>query len=275
MAMRVDEIVFIGTHDSAAYKFLGIAMPGNLVPGLSMKLLEFARKTILRDIINDWTLTQELSIYEQLKLGVRAFDMRFSQSNGVLLFSHSFSCILASDFCEQVQRFITENPGEIILIKVKPDWMYRNYLTLDHWKSFYLMCKNTFGNFMYPRAETMPFVEDCTYTGRSIFVDIYYDNMNSANVPLMFWTDYINRTFAQYDLFQSPSNNIVRNDVLRRIFLFGIGKKSLRNFGRPASKLYEEAPYKNAVNIWWMDFPAFSLMKKILIENPRKIFLAI
>lgn len=269
MSLKVDQMVLIGTHDSAAYQFLGISMPGNLVPGLSMKFLEFARKTVLKGIINDWTLTQELSIYEQLKLGVRAFDMRFSQSKNQLLFSHSFSCILASDFCEQVQRFITENPGEILIIKVKHDWMYRNDLTLEHWKAFYDLCEKSFGNFIYPRAETMPLVEDCKKTGRSIFVDIYYDNMNSADIPLLFWVDYINRTFAQRDLFQSPSNEIVKNDVLRRIFCFGIGKKNLRNFGRPTSELYEEAPYKNVVNIWWMDFPAVELMKRIHADNPR------
>jgi hypothetical protein len=262
---KITDLTFVGTHDSAAYQFSGVYMPDDIVPGLSMKFLEFLRKfCCIKQIINDWTLTQDQSIYNQLQMGIRVLDLRLSQVNNVLMLSHSFSCLYLKDFFIQLQQFILENPTEIIIIAIKPDWIHRNGVTVNHWNQFYTMANEYIGNSLYPRAVETPTVQQCIDTHKNVFIDIYYDGMIDSDIPENFWINFVNR-FNQGNLFDSPSNDIVKQDVIHRIFCkcFGYQKKTLRNFSKTPEEFYNTFQTPNEIRIWWMDFPSLSFVNKL------------
>jgi hypothetical protein len=214
-------------------------------------------------MVSDWTLTQDQSIYNQLKLGIRVFDLRLAQVNNTLMLSHSFSCLYVKDFFVQLQTFLNENPTEIIIIAIKPDWIHRNSVTTSHWDQFYKMANEYIGSRLYPRTPEMPTVEMCK--NKNVFIDIYYDGMIANDIPENFWTNFINQ-FSQGVLHDSPSNDIVKQDIIHRIFCtcFGYKKKTLRNFSKTPEEFYETYQNPKSINIWWMDFPTQSFVNKLL-----------
>ena len=62
------DILLPGTHDTAGFRF-EIPYPENFT---------------------DWTRTQEHSVYEQLNMGIRVFDLRVTVWNTTLYHTHYF-----------------------------------------------------------------------------------------------------------------------------------------------------------------------------------------
>ena len=66
---------------------------------------------------------QSLSIKEQLKLGVRFFDIRLQLKNNELVVVHSFvdQATDFSDVLADMSAFLNENPSEFLLVSIKED----------------------------------------------------------------------------------------------------------------------------------------------------------
>jgi len=240
---KVSDLKFAGSHDSAAYQFANVYMSGKLA-GLSLKFLEFLRRGCFKNIISDWTLTQDKTIYEQLNMGVRAFDLRISQVKDRLMLSHSFGCLWLEDFYEQLTEYMDHNKA-VVLIFVKPDWIHKTKLTMKHWEQFYEMSYKYLLPRMMSRGD-IPTVWECPET--CAFVNVYYDGYTNQQIPYHFWTN-LNAHFAQVYLTKTPTVSVVRKDVLLRIFCPFYKKKSLRS---------ENPPTIDTINsgIYWMDFPS-------------------
>lgn len=104
----IKDIVFPGSHDSLTYSSSNINKLWWL-PGLNYK-------------INRWGQTQKLSIFRQLKLGIRCFDVRIILSEDNKCYGiHTFLFSELNKAIKDFLKFIKENPYEIIIIR------YRSY----------------------------------------------------------------------------------------------------------------------------------------------------
>ncbi len=122
---KIEELYIPGTHDSACY-----SMNYNTRSTLYSKL-DFLFQLIgpLFCITNKFTQTQSMSIYNQLMLGVRFLDLRICMYDGVYYCSHSYMCGPLENYLYQINKFIDENPGEVIIVGYKPDYPHRNSIT--------------------------------------------------------------------------------------------------------------------------------------------------
>lgn len=258
----INKLHLIGTHDSAAFQFSGDYMPNNIVEGLSMRVLEFLRYFwCINQILKDWTFTQNMNIYEQLKLGVRVFDLRLAVTvANKLVLAHSFGCLSVIDFFDQVKKFLLENDKEVIIIFVKPDWIHRDNVTASVWSRFYKSAIYSIGELLFPmRYNSLPTLLECTE--KRVFIDV----PSMIDVPLQFWT-ILRSQFNEASLNDSPSNEIVKQDILDRFLKFRYKKKTLANFSKTPDEFYQEYN-DNIERIWWMDFPTIEFVNKINARN--------
>ncbi|KAH0791660.1 phosphatidylinositol-specific phospholipase C [Histomonas meleagridis] len=95
-ATPLNRIKIPGTHDSGTYEMDG----------------------------HNWYQTQDFSITEQLKLGVRYFDLRCMESDGVPMIHHGKGVLavignsLETDL-DMIRLFVDGHPGEIVMVKIK------------------------------------------------------------------------------------------------------------------------------------------------------------
>ena len=80
--------------------------------------------------VKDYTLCQGLSVYEQLKSGVRFLDLRISlykvdkndgKSFGQYYCSHTFLTVPFEEVVYDLYRFLSENPTETVLSIIRGD----------------------------------------------------------------------------------------------------------------------------------------------------------
>ena len=76
------------------------------------------------DTGNKWTQTQKKSIKEQLKSGIRFFDIRLVHDNGVLKLCHDFVVFdktLTEDVLRTTAEFLRDHPSETVIMTLKED----------------------------------------------------------------------------------------------------------------------------------------------------------
>lgn len=113
------ELCFPSTHNSATF----MMDPSTLAWS---KLLHVTPH--LRGFVAQWTCCQSLTLYEQLRLGVRALDLRISTHAGTLWVSHKLACVPLAFALLDVRRFLMQTQREVVLVFVKPDWDHREGL---------------------------------------------------------------------------------------------------------------------------------------------------
>lgn len=258
---KLKDLVLIGSHDSAAYKFLGAYMPGGFLPGkLSLKFVEFCRQkcSIVNKIVSDWTLTQSVDIYEQLLLGVRVFDFRVAFVDNTFLFAHSFSCEKVEPILQQIKKFVEHHTSEVVIIYIKSDWHNRETMTNETYKKLEELLIKFLGEYVRNHSSQSPLVSDCQKDNKRIIFSI--NGLGSINLFGKNWSDIHLKMPKKFYINNTPDVNDVRNDILKRIFLpCGYIKKTLKNWGPSSNEKLQEYFYdrgvnKYDVNIWWFDF---------------------
>lgn len=129
-------IILPGTHDSGAYKL-------ELDKTLENKNINTLSKIgnvlpCVKEIIKNWTLTQNKSLYEQLKMGIRCLDLRLSYDKKIndYYVTHSFVLLSITDAFEQIKKFLYEHNKEVVVVTIKDDWTHRH-----NYDNSYLMNK--------------------------------------------------------------------------------------------------------------------------------------
>src|SRR5262249_18657278 len=74
----ITALILPKTHDSGAYTFRDFNKTPSGTWGRIAKVARIGKILGLKNYIRDWTRCQRLSIYEQLKQGIRAFDFRIT-----------------------------------------------------------------------------------------------------------------------------------------------------------------------------------------------------
>ena len=139
-------LIIPGTHDSAAYTLTPLA-------GAQKNYLNRAAQApligrIVRSIGAISAVTQKLTIKEQLQAGVRSLDLRILYSAeprpGHFSLGHNLTCITLNTCFADIDAFLHENPSEIIIVNIKPDWDNKDTLTPDKQTALNILLINTF-----------------------------------------------------------------------------------------------------------------------------------
>lgn len=200
-SMPINQLCLPGTHNSGAYN-LDLAHPIVNSTSSFSKTLKLVKKLrylpFLKYKIASFTLCQDYTIYQQLKMGVRFLDLRLSyRDNGDIstlplmpevdehvsnfYITHTFTCIPLHDALSDIVKFVTEYPTEIIILSIKPDWEHRSVMI-----SAYPVIKNYLVNYLAPSQITFPSISRMNLNGHSIIM--FYDTLNneySWNINLL------------------------------------------------------------------------------------------
>lgn len=124
----LNELLLPGTHDSGANRVDFSKTPAflNWQQRISYKLLSFpVINTIARGFIENWTVTQNASIGEQLENGVRLLDLRLGKADtGDLHLAHTFLLDSFENSLKEIEKFIDNYPGEVVVINLDKDFPY-------------------------------------------------------------------------------------------------------------------------------------------------------
>ena len=107
------ELYIPASHNSAGYRTI-------LAPVLNST-------STVASVYNNFTLTQELNIYDQMRAGVRLLDIRVNtEMKDIPYISHTAFCIPLKKCFDDIVRFLNENPTEVIIILLKRDSHFSN-----------------------------------------------------------------------------------------------------------------------------------------------------
>ena len=123
----INRIIVPATHDSGAYN---IDYQNPTGGAKFRRLSRFINCCCcFQGLVNNWTKTQNMSIYTQLVSGIRFFDLRLSVDNNIFYVTHRFTCIYLERVFYDIIRFNQEHPNEIIFLTITFDYNHRQLNT--------------------------------------------------------------------------------------------------------------------------------------------------
>lgn len=137
----IKDIVFPGTHDSLAYSTADIRR--KYKKSNNNKLFNLINKVWwlpgINYKINRWSKTQNLTILNQLKRGIRSFDIRIVLGDDNKCYGiHTFIFTQLNQAIENILEFIKDNPHEIIIIRYRSYSKYCDKIFLDKLQKYIL-----------------------------------------------------------------------------------------------------------------------------------------
>lgn len=117
--LQLNQLVLPGTHDSGTYNL----SKEKLAPDAEDSIKQIWNLRAdgsfgIEDFIHDWAKCQNLKFYDQLNNGIRYFDLRVCWIDNAFHTCHSLVGDLISDIISNINKFLSENPKEIIVVKV-------------------------------------------------------------------------------------------------------------------------------------------------------------
>ena len=111
---KLTQICLPGSHQSGTYHMQQKLKPIPMVEG--------------------WSRCQRLSIYDQLRAGIRFLDLRVMDHSGDVWLHHNLVvCIKFKDVLLQVQTFISEHPTEIVGLYLSADGKQVDWALCDNY----------------------------------------------------------------------------------------------------------------------------------------------
>lgn len=149
---RIDQIKLLGSHDSGAYKLdlnASTRMEKTPILNLFKDLAEV--DPLIFQIVSNLTLSQPLSVFEQLEQGVRAFDFRilYNQTGGEFYLSHSYATVPLEPVLFQIRQFLLEHTGEVLVIQMEDDYEHRQQTSPFNSQAA-LIVEKALGSFLIP-----------------------------------------------------------------------------------------------------------------------------
>ena len=195
---NLSDITLPGTHNSAAYdlttKFnendsqynyiqeatLGVDLPNKLIAPFACR----------------FALTQSLSISEQLRAGIRYFDLRVDYDDETSLFRtfHLLFGLPIQDILKQIQDFIKTNPSEIIVIEMRE--LLSASVTAQKKQELTHIILDFFGSALYPVTNALPTIGEMQAAGTTVIVAVQDGDINSSSDLIWPTSGKIRDTFA-------------------------------------------------------------------------------
>lgn len=120
--LKLSEIYLPGTHNSFCYT-VSFDKKTELYKNLD---LVYNIAGYFPEITQNFTLNQDLSVYDQLNIGTRILDLRISYYDNIYYCSHTYYCTTLIDILTQINNFMLENPNEFIIIRYKEDQKHKD-----------------------------------------------------------------------------------------------------------------------------------------------------
>lgn len=183
----ITQLKLVGSHNSASYK-VNYALP--IDKKMYLYLMKYTHYFGTSFFVSRWVKCQELSIYDQLKLGVRFLDLRiaYRETDNTFYCTHTFTCCKLVEVLSDIKRFIKEHDTEILLINISIDsvFKYQNYdkIINDMTAIFYKILDNEL--YQYIPTNILPSYNEIKTLQKSIllFFNIYYIE---TEIPTYFW----------------------------------------------------------------------------------------
>eukprot|EP01119_Soliformovum_irregulare_P016455 TRINITY_DN4759_c0_g1_i1.p1 TRINITY_DN4759_c0_g1~~TRINITY_DN4759_c0_g1_i1.p1 ORF type:complete len:429 (+),score=115.85 TRINITY_DN4759_c0_g1_i1:87-1289(+) len=195
----LSEITFPGTHDSGTYDLMYRVSP-ELVPWeaeLLDVIEDVAPEDEVFDIINGWSKAQNFSLYDQLVMGIRYFDIRVCWDSDTNLFRIHHLIMSNTSLQEslsQIASFLNEHPSEFLIIQLS------HFAGLSHQNHVDLISyiKSTFKTMLLPTSVDYASTSLGTILGTGFQILIFYDDTTSNSVNFlwptwMLWSEWANQ----------------------------------------------------------------------------------
>ena len=161
---RLDQIKLLGTHDSGAYQLdLNASTPMEQTPILDLFKDLAEVDPVAYQVLENLTLSQPLSIFEQLEQGVRALDLRILYNNITQEFylSHSFATEKLIPVLYKIGYFLSQHPGEILVIVMADDYEHVEQ-TSPYNSEAAVIIQSAMGDFLIPVSSSGNITDNMT-----------------------------------------------------------------------------------------------------------------
>ena len=260
----IHELVIPGSHDSFAYDFKILGPNESGMPRIANLFIKL------------WAKCQSKTIYEQLLMGIRYFDMRITKYNGEYYTIHSLIAIPVNQILHDILLFIDTFPTEKIILDF-------NHLYIDDVKEFEEYLKFQIGDKAVSNNNDN-IVAAIGTLDKPLFVFVDDDNTSFFNSDILksFWHDTNDVNLLTTSMSEESKEGLLRitqailtptqTDVLLGIFLFFIFPSSLKALTYKNKQIiydYLELDIQNK-NIIITDFVDENYVDLCIRENVRR-----
>lgn len=260
----IHELVIPGSHDSFAYDFKILGPNESGMPRIANLFIKL------------WAKCQSKTIYEQLLMGIRYFDMRITKYNGEYYTIHSLIAIPVNQILHDILLFIDTFPTEKIILDF-------NHLYIDDVKEFEEYLKFQIGDKAVSNNNDN-IVAAIGTLDKPLFVFVDDDNTSFFNSDILksFWHDTNDVNLLTTSMSEESKEGLLRitqailtptqTDVLLGIFLFFIFPSSLKALTyKNKQRIYDylELDIQNK-NIIITDFVDENYVDLCIRENVRR-----
>ena len=216
----IHELVIPGSHDSFAYDFKILGPNESGMPRIANLFIKL------------WAKCQSKTIYEQLLMGIRYFDIRITKYNGEYYTIHSLIAVPVNQILHDILLFIDTFPTEKIILDF-------NHLYIDDVKEFEEYLKFQIGDKAVSNNNDN-IVAAIGTLDKPLFVFVDDDNTSFFNSDILksFWHDTNDVNLLTTSMSEESKEGLLRitqailtptqTDVLLGIFLFFIFPSSLK-----------------------------------------------
>lgn len=260
----IHELVIPGSHDSFAYDFKILGPNESGMPRIANLFIKL------------WAKCQSKTIYEQLLMGIRYFDIRITKYNGEYYTIHSLIAIPVNQVLHDILLFIDTFPTEKIILDF-------NHLYIDDVKEFEEYLKFQIGDKAVSNNNDN-IVAAIGTLDKPLFVFVDDDNTSFFNSDILksFWHDTNDVNLLTTSMSEESKEGLLRitqailtptqTDVLLGIFLFFIFPSSLKALTyKNKQRIYDylELDIQNK-NIIITDFVDEDYVDLCIRENVRR-----
>ena len=208
----IHELVIPGSHDSFAYDFKILGPNESGMPRIANLFIKL------------WAKCQSKTIYEQLLMGIRYFDIRITKYNGEYYTIHSLIAIPVNQILHDILLFIDTFPTEKIILDF-------NHLYIDDVKEFEEYLKFQIGDKAVSNNNDN-IVAAIGTLDKPLFVFVDDDNTSFFNSDILksFWHDTNDVNLLTTSMSEESKEGLLRitqailtptqTDVLLGIFLY-------------------------------------------------------
>ena len=260
----IHELVIPGSNDSFAYDFKILGPNESGMPRIANLFIKL------------WAKCQSKTIYEQLLMGIRYFDIRITKYNGEYYTIHSLIAIPVGQILHDILLFIDTFPTEKIILDF-------NHLYIDDVKEFEEYLKFQIGDKAVSNNNDN-IVAAIGTLDKPLFVFVDDDNTSFFNSDILksFWHDTNDVNLLTTSMSEESKEGLLRitqailtptqTDVLLGIFLFFIFPSSLKALTyKNKQRIYDylELDIQNK-NIIITDFVDEDYVDLCIRENVRR-----
>ena len=173
----LNQLTMPGSHNSASFWFdtsmeLAPDKP-KIISSMSDKV-GFLDNT-MKSFVNKWALTQSWDVKQQLCGGIRYFDLRvaYRKASDEFRFVHGLFGLTVDEMLEEVKKFLTENPKEVVLL----DFNHLYGMEIEEHLRLASLIDQYFGTMLHsPRKDrSIASLQEVWLAGEQVIV--FYDNV--------------------------------------------------------------------------------------------------